>query len=651
LINPEDITALEAAIVNMLDAPSLSPENASSKGGDHELRALNAIPTPDDPTYTSVGAFEMADTGLTVTVTKGATTNKTTEIIPVAGPFEVLGLSRDENSSEWGKQLRWMDPDKKVHTYCVRNADLQGDANAVASELARRGLSVSNKHKLVEYLNQVTVANRVTVAPRTGWTDAGAFVLPEQVIGETFGERVILADGLQDDSPFAKRGTLDLWTNNVAALVVGHAIPMFTLSVSFVGPLLKLLGVESGAFHFYGDSSIGKSTKDKAAASVWGRGLLGTGGFIQTWRSTANALEATAALHSDTVLILDELGQADPRDAAAAVYALAGDRGKGRARRDGSLKAPHTWRVLVVSNGEIRLADKLGEARQRARAGQEVRLLDVQADAGKGFGIFDSDGGTGNAQGLADAIQQAASRYYGTAGPAFVAKLIASGLAKDTSRLDAEVADFVTKNVPPGSDPQVKRAAKRFAAVAVAGELAIEFGIVRWAKGSVIGAAERCFRSWVETRGGTEAAEVRVAIEQVRAFLTAHGDSRFERLPTDDRVVSNRVGWRREEGGQEEWLISPEAWKREVCAGLDHKHVARVLADIGALRRDPEDRFSCSERVRGKQMRVYVVTNKLLTLDIEKQRVSGVSRVQRGSKSNKRLKNQSLAPATRRPTV
>ena len=40
---------------------------------------------------------------------------------------------------------------------------------------------------------------------------------------------------------------------------------------------------------------------------------------------------------------------------------------------------------MVLSTGELRLTDKLEENRQRARAGQQVRLVDIPADTGRGL--------------------------------------------------------------------------------------------------------------------------------------------------------------------------------------------------------------------------------------------------------------------------
>ncbi|MEJ1159755.1 DUF927 domain-containing protein [Prosthecomicrobium sp. N25] len=81
-------------------------------------------------------------------------------------------------------------------------------------------------------------------------------------------------------------------------------------------------GFEGGGFHFYGPSSIGKSTLLRVAGSVWGGG--GPLGFGHPWRATASALEGLAAAHNHVVLCLDEIGALDPADLPSAVYALAG---------------------------------------------------------------------------------------------------------------------------------------------------------------------------------------------------------------------------------------------------------------------------------------------------------------------------------------
>ena len=402
-------------------------------------------------------------------------------------------------------------------------------------------------------------------------------------------------------SPFDRRGTLADWQSGVGSLVAGHSRSVFAVSTALAGPLLGLLGMEGGGFNLYGQSSRGKTTIAQAAASVWGKG--DSPGFVRPWRSTANALEAAAALHADTILILDELGAVDAKEAAMAIYSLTSGTGKSRSGRDGSLRQSLRWRAMVLSTGELRLTDKLEENRQRARAGQQVRLVDIPADTSEGFGAFDNAGIHNDPKLLADQIKAAAQTSYGTAGPEFIRRLIAEGVHKNPDDIRAMIDTFREKYTPKNADGQVQRVADRFGLVAAVGELACDLRIVPWNQGEALEAGRRCFADWFDSRGGTEAGEVQAAISQVRLFIEKHGDSRFEAIGIQDRGVNNRAGWRKGDGSEREWLIPPETWKSEVAVGHDPKLVARVLADRGMLRRG-DDGNTCVERIQGRSQRV-----------------------------------------------
>jgi uncharacterized protein (DUF927 family) len=372
-----------------------------------------------------------------------------------------------------------------------------------------------------------------------------------------------------------------------------------------------LVSGEGGGLNLFGQSSRGKTTALKAAASVWGRGASDPG-FVRSWRSTANAAEATAAIVTDTCLCLDEIGVAEGRDAAAAVYQLASGVGKGRAARDGSMRTPLTWRVLTLSTGEMPMAAKIAEDKQRrAYAGQAVRLLDIPADAGRGFGVFDHPGDEGDPARLAEALQQAATGAYGEAGPAFVRALVGCGLDQARRMVGDIVEAFVAENAPSDADGQVRRAAARLGMVAAAGELAQSFGIVPWREDEAEAAAARALRDWIGSRGGTEPAEVRSAISQVRKFFELHGETRFESADDlDARAVQQRAGWRRGQGDERVWFVLPEVFRSEVCHGLDPVATARILADREMLKPDGRGKLQRSERTPGgSTLRVYVITS------------------------------------------
>jgi uncharacterized protein (DUF927 family) len=265
---------------------------------------------------------------------------------------------------------------------------------------------------------------------------------------------------------------------------------------------------------------------------------------------------------------------------------------------------------MIISTAELRIADKIGEGGKRARAGQGVRIIDIPADAGKGFGVFDHAGSNGDAKELADAIKAAACAHYGTAGPAFVERILAEGVQNIASMLREARAQFHATVVAPDATGQVQRVADRFALISASGELAIQFKILPWQPGSARDVAVRLFKVWVEQRGGVESAEVREGVDQVRALIARFGSSRFDPVDVTERPVLDRLGWYRGDGADRLWFISPEIWKSNFAAGFDPTLVARALADRGMLKRSSEG-FARSEWIERRTMRVYVLTAKV----------------------------------------
>jgi uncharacterized protein (DUF927 family) len=219
---------------------------------------------------------------------------------------------------------------------------------------------------------------------RLGW-HGDAYLLPGEQVG-TSAEHLHFYEAGAQMPPIEQSATLEQWQQQIGALCVGNHRLTFVTCVAFAGPLLQLLGQESGGFHLYGDSSGGKTTHLQVAASVYGGPRL-----VRSWRSTDNALESIAAAHSDGLLVLDEIGMCDPRIIGETVYMLGNGTGKARANDRGQAgRQVQEWRLLFLSTGEKTLAQHMAEAHKELKAGMEVRLLAVPADAGKGMGLFEA---------------------------------------------------------------------------------------------------------------------------------------------------------------------------------------------------------------------------------------------------------------------
>lgn len=249
--------------------------------------------------------------------------------------------------------------------------------------------------------------------------------------------------------------------------------------------------------------------------------------------------------------------------------------------------APPVWRLLFLSSGEIGLADKIAEdgRGRRSAAGQQVRVVDIPADAGVDLGLFEELHGFPSAEALARHLRYASTTHYGTAGRAFLGRI-----AGDLDGVRAAVAqhqrDFLEAYVPADADGQVQRVAQRFALIAAGGELAVAAEVLPWKRGGATAAAARCLKAWIEARGGIEPAEVRDGIDQVRGFLQANGMARFVPAweePDPGRVPARDVaGFRKKEGDGWDYYATTTAWK-EICAGFDPRALAATLAEKGML--------------------------------------------------------------------
>lgn len=528
----------------------------------------------------------------------------------ICGPLAVVAATRDAKSNAWGRLLEWRDADGVRHQWAMPLELLQGDGVDVRRELAQAGLSIAPgraaRDLLASYVQVWPVKDRARCVDRLGWQGA-VYVTPAESIGER-GERVVFQNAHAIEPAFSVAGTADDWRESVARLAQGNSRLVFALSVAFAAPLANVAGEDSGGFHIRGGTSIGKSTALKAAASVWGDPVA----YPRLWRATANGLEGLAALHNDGLLILDELSQIDPKEAGEAAYLLANGQGKTRAARSGTARPAASWRLLFLSAGEESLSALMARIGRKANAGQEIRLADIEADAGAGLGAFETLNGCASPAALSLALKDAATRCHGAAGVAWL-RAIVGDRDKLADFITGGVRQFVTENAPAGASGQVLRVAQRFGLVAVAGELATHYGLTGWPEGEAAQAASRCFAAWLEAFGGTGNREDRALLAQVRGFFETHGASRFEDVAASvDQRIINRAGFYRAGlDGAREFLVLPEAFKRDVCAGFDLKAATRCLLAQGWIAAGGDGRPTQKPRLPGiGTARVYVFTNK-----------------------------------------
>lgn len=526
----------------------------------------------------------------------------------VCSRLDVPALTRDADGQGWGYLLEFVDRDGQPRQWAMPARMLAGDGNEFRGVLFALGLRIAASNRaralLAQYIQTRQPAARARCTDRIGWHGT-AFVLPRETLGEGDERIVLQADGPVENT-FRQRGTLEGWRERVGRYCVGNSRLAFAVACAFAGPVLRPASIDSGGFHFRGDSSCGKTTALRVAASVYGGA-----NFMQRWRATDNALETIAAQHCDGLLILDELAQVDSKTAGECAYMLANEVSKARSTRTGQTRPRLTWRLLFLSAGEIGLAAHMAEGGKRARAGQELRLADVPADAGAGRGIFEELHDLEHGAAFAQYLTKASEAQHGTAGRAFLEWAVANvGTLRDRVRTGIE--RLAGQWIPELASGQVQRVGRRFALAAVAGELATEASITGWPEGEATRAGRACFLAWLESRGGIGNAEDAQMLRQVRRWFEAHAEGR---LTPWDRAEDNHAPRTLHRAGFRKAVVDPtgdvigwdfyvfaETFRAEICDGFDYRAVLRVLRERGDLEPDKGRPFDCRARLPGVGM-------------------------------------------------
>lgn len=476
---------------------------------------------------------------------------------------------------------------------------LLGDVQTLTAELRDRGAYIEDTRLTAKYINQTNPKDGQTVATHRGWQDGDKW----QFVQGDHGDLVYAPDFAMP-SYFGARGSLEEWRQRVAKPCSGNARLVFFLSAAFAPALLKPLSGTFGngvTFQIEGQGTTGKTTALRIAASVTAGG--GTESGIRNWNATQVGLECIAAEYCDYMLPLDEISSADSSTIIRVVFQMAQGQGKIRGARDGGVRPTPTWRTIVLSTGNISLTAKANEKFTRAmgeEGGTGVRWIPILADAGAGMGMVEDPHG-GTAKELMDALNDATSRYYGTAYPAWI-DVIEKELHTDPDKflgvIRSEMRLFVDSlDLGENPDGQVLRVADRFALVAVAGVMACRYGILPWDEAEVKRAAKVCFESWFSTRISKYgvSAELQKAMDKVRQWFSLNQFCNFVHvheggIAVPDERCKSMCGYRvTTNDGDTYWLISEGALEAVLMgASKDtYRGLFNKLVEIGWLAEGP----------------------------------------------------------------
>ena len=225
------------------------------------------------------------------------------EVIPVCSLLRATAITRNTDGNDWGKLFSLKDPAGEEKHYHMRNAMLAASPSAIISDLVDKGLRVGPHPKsrglLIRYLGSAPTNRSLWSSAKPGWVN-GSFVLPD---GYFCSEEIIYSGGYHDHGV----GVAGDWKNNIGKFCSGNTRLILAASTAFAAPLLSVVEMEGGGFHFRGQSSVGKSTALEVAASIYGS----AGKYLVNWDTTKNALEEVSEAHNDCLMVIDELGLVD----------------------------------------------------------------------------------------------------------------------------------------------------------------------------------------------------------------------------------------------------------------------------------------------------------------------------------------------------
>jgi uncharacterized protein (DUF927 family) len=468
----------------------------------------------------------------------------------------------------------------EVRKVTMLRSSLSGNSEALIADLLANGYNFQRGQKwaLLGYLQGLggDIEKTYTVTDTTGWI-GDSFVAQTK----TYGDESIRFRDVENvkDTTCGTSGTLQGWIKYVAKLCGGNSRAIFAIGVAFAAPLLARLGFEGGGFHFHHLTSVGKTVLLLIAASVGGIKR------IPRWNVTQVGLEAIAVAHSNMLLPLDEIGEADDRLVGKLAYMLANGVGRAKGNRDSTNRTIKTWKLLFMSTGEIKMSDYLKQAGLDPKGGMEVRMPDIPAASPDStYGVFDYIHEAKDSKEFAQALEANTAENHGTAMDAYLSRLVPDlnedGAVEALRKRVALVSSELTVNV---TDNAVRRIADRFAIVQVALGLAHSYGLLPFPVEQIAGAVKKVFQDWLVARGGEGSIELKNAVKKLRRTIETELTGNRVYDPKRDWISTNNIlGYviRATDGEQSELCIRLETFKAEFCGNVGHTILLRELRNL-----------------------------------------------------------------------
>lgn len=476
--------------------------------------------------------------------------------------------------------------------------------------LAAKGLPVtSNSAKaMVDYLDaarqlsEVTLTGLSRLSPTTGWVD-GSFVRGYDEVHSPRGSSSDLHMAPLDGEMRSKveavraRGSLDEWRATTERVIGLHPRVALAYAAAVVAPLIEVIGCEQFVLDVWGDSSGGKSTSLKWAASVFG-----TASLVGQWNDTGVATERVAGsmrglpvFRDETQHMIDNFGVV-----SAFVYAMTQGRGKARGTVTGT-QTTVEFQNIALSTGESSIAT-MGK-----QAGTVARLVSVKSP------IFGD-----NSSATSDLIHEVTgfySRNHGTAGQVYIQRLVElsegekAKAAAQYRELAVRVYEYAKKDH--AARDTTRRVSNHVAAMEYAWAKFCELVGVQWATRGPFGlfSAADLFATFDQAK---EADKPSLAMDALLAWF-ASNQKRVQYYATTPDSNLSTIGkvWKMNDGTVRAAMLPHEVERFLGERGYAVDSVIAAISEKGWFEKSPDRRRTWKVRIGGGDVRAFVLSTEL----------------------------------------
>ena len=470
-------------------------------------------------------------------------------------------------------ELAWRDGPRWV-TRLIRRS-LTKSGRKLIAEAGDAGLPMieAEAKQAERWLAAAETANRSAiarhpVARQLGWqADGKTFVTGQDTPWRVEPRYSDQAAALAAHRP---RGTLAAWKDAIA-MARDHLVVQVGAYAGLASPLLHPLGLDSFTVDFSGRSTRGKTITAMVALSCWADPSDRSEGMLTWQTASVIGIEKRLNLVSGLTVVVDETRLVkDPALVDAVLYMIPKNHGR---PRGGGWPNMIPWRAVVVSTGEQAATSFT------SHQGASARVLSVQSPP------FGTDGKP-KAASAAETVKEGIEANYGTAGPAFAARLQAR-LAEDGGAGKLRTRHQELTEMLRGSTDMTGRRAPLAACLALAAELAEEWDIVPFAAPEVT--------AWSGVFASDEQRDNRpeMALDLVRQYLAAHADKMWGSNDGSHPPASGWIGHKAKEGP----ALLPEKLREELRRrGYELDAVIPGWLEMGALLTKDSQRPRTSSR-------------------------------------------------------